>query len=142
MRLDKKTLGCWIGDGTSFVAVDPETGGVVAHIAVEFWPKGGSPRGFELRSVVVKEGYQGKGVNRQMTYAVVDEIFSTNPDAVVIEVKKAEDGLRLMKVLGFVEWTLEEASNEIGLVLRAPEWGLRKIYKLTRESYDLGSKKG
>ena len=101
---------------------------VVAHMAIDGWPKGAEThKSHEIRAVVVDESYRNKLIYAYMSAAVIEKMFNDYPGTTLIEVKNGMHGLHLLKWLGFVECEPEKAHADLGLDVFSPEW---KVYTL------------
>jgi hypothetical protein len=132
----------WVSRGMSFVVIDPDTKRVVAHMAVDSWPKGTAPKSYELRSVVVAESHRNRSIHAQVSVAVIEKMFEEHPDIPLLEVKKGSKGLNLLiQGLGFTEYDVGEAQEKLGLIILRPEEGPWHAYVLTRAQYHAAKKR-
>ncbi len=103
-------IKCWISKGLDYVVMDGNK--IIAHIAVDIWPKGAEqPTSFEIRSVVVNEDYRGIRIHEQMSKFVISTLHTEYEDVPIIEVKKGAQGLHLLENIGFEHYELKKAQK-------------------------------
>ena len=129
-QITKENIEAWWGaGGKSFLALDPDSGHVVAHICVVKWPNC-----YEFRSVITDPSYRNLGINSKMTIAAIENIFGEHPETTILEVKVGKRGLALiLNGLNFVEITQDEASAL--RLYRSQRPDVWHVYKLTNERF-------
>ncbi len=125
-------VSAWVSKSLDFVVMDSNNN-VIAHTAVDCWPKGAEiPMSRELRSVVVASEYREKLVYTRLTMAVVEALFAENSDIPLVEVKGGAQGHHLLEALGFEQYDCTRAL-ELGMDfpgLAEGQWvvyGLKKL---------------
>lgn len=118
----------WILNRTSMVAVEALEGTIIGHMAVDRWEGC-----WEIRSVVVDDGFKGRGVYAKLTNAVISALFDMDPSTPIFEIKNDKsNGFHLIEELGFRKVDISEALN-LGVKLKKPaDWS---AFKLTCDDY-------
>jgi len=120
----------WIRNGNSYIVIDPATNEIVSHNAVTTWPGC-----FELRAAITKSDYQGSGINIKIKTHIIDSIFASNPNAIIISIKNGSNGLNSLSKSGFIEEELDSAREKYGFTILKPDEGPWHIYVLTNPAY-------
>lgn len=107
--VEKKQIQRWIDEGRSLVAVNIQTGQIVAHQGLGHWELDEGRQATELRSAYTHPDWRRKGINTSLKLEMIDIAKKMYPDVPIVGfTEKPSKSRGILNELGFEIVELED----------------------------------